>query len=115
MGTALGHSLGIHYAGVSVMLGIGLLTLWLLLAGYSIRDLSARAILSLTGHLRTRPDPWLEGTLRAALAEFDRELAAIMQDRGCPGPPSSNRTARPSRAASPQPPAEPAAPPASSA
>jgi hypothetical protein len=80
-GEALGHSDGIQYAGISVMLGIGL-TLWLLHAGCSIKNLSARVILSLTGHLRTRPDPWLEGTLRAAFAEFDRELALILQDRG---------------------------------
>ena len=87
----MGHSVGIQYAGISVMLGIGLLILWLLHAGYSIKSLSARAILSLTGHLRTRPDPWLEGTLRAAFAEFDRELALILQDRGPkrPSPPSS--------------------------
>jgi len=93
----LGHSVGIQYAGISVMLGIGLLTLWLLHAGHSIRNLSARAIpraiLGLTGHLRARPDPWLEGTLRAAFAEFDRELALILQDRGptrpTPLPPSS--------------------------
>ena len=69
------------------MLGIGFLTLWLL-RGCSIRNLSARAILSLTGHLRTRPDPWLEGTLRAAFADFDRELALILQDRGPQCPPS---------------------------
>ena len=66
------------------MFGIALLTLWLLLAGYSIRDLSARAILTITGHLRTRPDPWLESALRAAFADFDRELAVILQDRGSP-------------------------------
>lgn len=75
---------GIHYTGVSVMFGIALLTLWLLLVGYSIRDLSSRAILRLTGHFRFRPDPWLEGALRTAFAEFDRELTVIMQDRGCP-------------------------------
>jgi hypothetical protein len=78
----LEHSVGIQYAGISVMLGIGLLTLWLLHAGRGIRNLPARAILSLTGHRRTRPDPWLEDTLRAAFAEFDRELALILQDRG---------------------------------
>lgn len=81
-GAALGHSVGIQYAAVVVMLGIGILTLWLLLAGYSIRDLSSRATLGLTGYLRTRPDPWLEGTLRAAFAEFDHELARILQERG---------------------------------
>lgn len=64
------------------MCGAGFLMLWLLLSGYSIRGLSAKAILSLTGHLRARPDPWLEGALREAFAEFDRELAAIMQDKG---------------------------------
>jgi hypothetical protein len=81
VGTALGHSVSIQYASVAVMLGLGALTPWLLLAGYSIRQLSAQVILSLTGHLRARPDPWLEGTLRAAFAEFDRELALILQDR----------------------------------
>jgi hypothetical protein len=80
VGTAMGHSLSIHYTGVSVMFGIALFTLWLLLAGYSIKDLSARAILTITGHLRARPDPWLESALRTAFTEFDRELALIMQD-----------------------------------
>lgn len=88
VGTAVGLSLGIHYTSVSVMFGAGFLMLWLTLAGYSIRDLSARAILALTGHLRTRPDPWLECTLRKALTEFDRELAAILHDRGAPGCPT---------------------------
>jgi hypothetical protein len=53
-----------------------------------VRELAARAILSLTGYLRARPDPWLERALRRALAEFDRELAVILHDRGnpvCPG------------------------------
>jgi hypothetical protein len=83
---ALGHSVGIQYAAVVVMLGIGVFTLWLLRAGYSIKGLSARATLSLTGYLRTRPDPWLEGTLRAAFAEFDRELALILQERSYAAP-----------------------------
>lgn len=82
MWTAVGLTRGIHYSSVSVMCGAGFLMLWLLLSGYSIRGLSAKAILSLTGHLRARPDPWLEGALREAFAEFDRELAAIMGDNG---------------------------------
>jgi hypothetical protein len=77
----VGHSLGIQYAGVSVMFGIAFLTLWLLVTGHSIKNLSARAMLSLAGYLRARPNPWLEGTLRAAFAEFDRELALILEDR----------------------------------
>ena len=96
----MGHSVGIQYAAVVLMLGIGVLALWVLLARYSIKDLSARATLSLTGYLRTRPDPWLEGTLRAAFAEFDRELALILQERRCSAP-----------AAREQFPPDPAAPP----
>ena len=63
----MGPSLNIHYTEVSIMFGIALFTLWLLLAGYSIRNLSARAVLSLSGYLRSRPDPWLEGALRTGL------------------------------------------------
>jgi hypothetical protein len=74
----------IHYGSLSVMFGVGLLMLWLLVAGYTIRDLSARAILCLTGHLRPRPDPWLEAALRKAFAEFDRELTGILHERGVP-------------------------------
>jgi hypothetical protein len=91
VGTALGHSLSIQYTGVSVMFGIGLFTLWLLLAGHSIRALSARAILTITGHLRARPDPWLEGALRATFAEFDHELALILQDRPAEPPRPGSR------------------------
>ena len=82
----MGHSVGIQYAAVAVMLGIGVFTLWLLLAGDSIKGLSVRATLSVTGYLRTRPDPWLEGSLRAAFAEFDRELALILQERSYAAP-----------------------------
>jgi hypothetical protein len=82
----LGHSVGIQYAAVVVMLGIGAFTLWLLLARYSIKGLSVRAALSVTGYLRTRPDPWLEGSLRAAFAEFDRELALILKERSYTAP-----------------------------
>jgi hypothetical protein len=77
----LGNTLDIHDTAVIAMFGVGLFMLWLLLAGYTIKDLSAKAILTLTGHLRTPPDPWLESALRNAFAEFDRELAAILHDR----------------------------------
>jgi hypothetical protein len=76
-------SYGVHYISVSV-LGAGLLALWTLVSGYSIRDLSARAICSLSGHLRARPDPWMESALRKAFTEFDRELTVILRDRGNP-------------------------------
>jgi hypothetical protein len=76
-------SYGVHYISVS-LLGAGLLTLWTLVSGFSIRDLSARAICSLSGHLRARPDPWMESALRKAFTEFDRELAVILRDRSTP-------------------------------
>lgn len=97
----MGHSAGISYVSVSVMFGVALLVLWLLLAGYSIRDLSARAILCLSGHLRTPPDPWLERALRSAFAEFDRELAAILNDRGNPVCPAGSGQA--ARSVAPEP------------
>ncbi len=78
----MGHLAGIHYGSVPLMAGVGLLLL--LLAGYRIRSLPARAVLSLAGHLRPRPDPWLEGALRDAFAEFDRELSAILHGTGSP-------------------------------
>jgi len=95
VGTALGLAFSTHYAGVSVMFGAGLFVLWLLLAGYSIRHLSAKAIFSLTGHLRARPDPWLELALRKAFTEFDRELAAILHDRSNPAHPAAMRPSAP--------------------
>jgi len=91
----LGNTLDIHYTAVCVMFGVGLFMLWLLLAGYTLKDLSAKAILSLTGHLRTPPDPWLESALRNAFAEFDRELAAILHDRSNPAHPAAMRPSAP--------------------
>ncbi len=98
----MGHSVGIHYATVSVMFGIGLVMLWLLLAGYSIKSLSADVLLSLTGHLRTPPEPWLENALRSAFAEFDRELAAILHDRCNPVRPLVGPPAQPARSVDPE-------------
>lgn len=89
----MGHSVT-QYAGVSAMLGIGILALWLFSLGHRLKDLSARAILSISGYLRTRPDPWLEATLRAAFAEFDRELALILRDRPRSVPARAARAAR---------------------
>lgn len=110
VGTVRDYALGVHYTGVSVMFGIGLFTLWIALAGYSLRNLSARAILTVTGHLRTRPDPWLECTLRTAFAEFDQELALILQDRGTPLLARMDQAAWPANPESPAGSAEPPAP-----
>lgn len=88
--TALSPSLSIRYTCACVMFGAGFLMLWLFLAGYGIKDVTARAILTLTGHLRTRPDPWLESALRKAFADFDRELTAILHDRVGPARPAGS-------------------------
>ncbi|WP_300610108.1 hypothetical protein [Trebonia sp.] len=98
----MGHSVGIDYATVSVMFGVGLVMLWLLLAGYSVKSLSADALLSLTGHLRTPPEPWLENALRNAFAEFDRELAAILHDRCNPVWPVEGPWAQPAGSVDPE-------------
>lgn len=105
-----GYALGTHYTGVSVMFGIGLSTLWLTLAGYSLRNLSARVILTITGHLRTRPDPWLECTLRTAFTEFDQELALILRDRSAPLLARIDQAVWPANPESPSGSAEPSAP-----
>jgi hypothetical protein len=63
------------------MLGIAMGFLWLRLTGASVRDLGARATLTVTGYLRPRPDPAAEQALRAAFAELDRDLAEILGDR----------------------------------
>jgi hypothetical protein len=98
----LGHSVGIQYAAVVVMLGLGVVIFWLLRVrvGYRIRELSARTAHGVSGYLRTSPDPWLEGTLRAAFAEFDRELALILKERSYAAPAARDKF-----------PQDPAAPP----
>ena len=53
--------------------------------GFSIRDLFGDAALTVSGHLRRRPDPACESALRAAFAELDAELSEILGDRVGPG------------------------------
>ena len=96
----MGHSVGIQYAAVVVVLGIGVFTFWLLRAGHSAKELPARTAHSVSGYLRTRPDPWLEGSLRAAFAEFDHELALVLQERSYAAPAARDKF-----------PQDPAAPP----
>jgi hypothetical protein len=55
------------------------LAIWAaMLAGRAIVRLSARGVCAITGYLSAPPDPWLEYTLRGALAEFDRELRKVV-------------------------------------
>ena len=74
-------ALSVSYFDVLAVLGIATVFLWLSLTRISMRDLGARAALTVTGYLRPRPDPATERALRAALAELDRDLAQILGDR----------------------------------
>ena len=47
-------------------------------------DFLAYAALTVSGHLRRRPDPACESALRAAFAELDAELAVILGNRSAP-------------------------------
>jgi hypothetical protein len=51
---------------------------------FKVGDLLAHAALTISGHLRPRPDPACESALRAAFAELDAELAAILGHRTAP-------------------------------
>ena len=66
---------------VLAVLGIATVFLCAGLTRVSVRDLGARAALTVTGYLRPRPDPAAEQALRAAFAELDRDLAEILGDR----------------------------------
>jgi len=74
----------VNYADVLPMLGTAMLLLWFLLAGGSVRRRCAQAMLTMTGYLRPRPARAVEDTLRAAFAELDRDLAALL-DHHAPG------------------------------
>jgi hypothetical protein len=61
--------------------GLAAILLWCWLACDNLRDHCSGAVLTVTGHLRHRPDPALERTLRAAFTDLDKELAAILAER----------------------------------
>ena len=50
----------------------------------NVGEFLAHAALTVSGHLRRRPDPACEKALRAAFAELDAELAAILSTRAAP-------------------------------
>ena len=51
---------------------------------FSFGDFLADAVHTVSGYLRRRPDPACESALRAAFAELDAELAAILGHRAGP-------------------------------
>ena len=77
----LPHVVSVHYVDALPMLGIALVFLWLMLSGLNVRHRCAQAVLTVTGYLRPRPARSVEEALRAAFAELDRDLAALLGDR----------------------------------
>ncbi len=54
------------------------------MGSFSFGDFVAHVALTVSGHLRRRPDPACESALRAAFAELDAELAVILGSRTAP-------------------------------
>lgn len=75
------HMFTFHYIDVLPMLGLAFVFLWLRLISVGVRELFGEAALTVTGHLRRRPNPAAEQALRATFATLDRELAEILGDR----------------------------------
>ena len=72
----------LHVNYVDVLPMLGAMTFpWLTLARVSTRQWCAQAMLTVTGHLRPRPARSVEDALRAAFAELDNDLAALLGDR----------------------------------
>ena len=75
------HVLHVNYVDVLPVLGAAVVFLWTMLSGVSVRHRCAQAALTVTGYLRPRPARSVEEALRAAFAELDRDLAALLGDR----------------------------------
>lgn len=75
------HMFTFRYVDVLPMLSFAVVFLWLRLNGVNLRKLALQGALTVTGHLRRRPDPAMEQALRAAFTNLDKELAEILGDR----------------------------------
>ena len=75
------HVLHGNYVDVLPVLGAVIFFLWLRLARGGVRQWCAQAVLTITGYLRPRPARSVEGALRAAFDELDRDLVALLGDR----------------------------------
>jgi hypothetical protein len=81
MATMSRHVLHEYYVEVlPPMLGVAVIFLWLMLAWVGVRQRCGQAVLTVMGYLRPRPARSVEDALRAALAELDRDLAALLGD-----------------------------------
>jgi hypothetical protein len=80
MATMSRHVLHEYYVEVLPLLGVAVIFLWLMLAWVGVRQRCAQTVLTVTGYLRPRPARSVEDALRAAFAELDRDLAALLGD-----------------------------------
>ena len=62
------------------LLGLAVILVWLRLLGARLGGRLNRVQLTVSGYLRRRPGRAAETALRAAFAEFDRDLSAILGD-----------------------------------
>jgi hypothetical protein len=81
MATMSRQVLHVNYVEVLPVLGAAMIFLGLMLAGVSVQRRCAHAVLTVTGYLRPRPARSAEDALRAAFAELDTDLAALLGDR----------------------------------
>jgi hypothetical protein len=81
MATLSRHVLHMNYVDVLPVLGAAITFLWITFVRVSGRQRCAQAALTITGYLRPRPARSVEDALRAAFAELDRDLAALLGDR----------------------------------
>ena len=71
----------VNYVDVLPKLVATMIVLWLALSDGCVRQRCAQAMLTVTGYLRHHPDRSVEDALRAAFAELDRDLAALLSER----------------------------------
>jgi hypothetical protein len=68
----------VPYIDGLALLGAAFILLWLRLSGRSPWQLCADAALTVSGHLRRRPDRATATRVRTAFAELDRDLNAVL-------------------------------------
>jgi hypothetical protein len=81
MATMSRHVLHENYVEGLPVLGVAVIVRWVMLTCVGGRRRCAQAMLTVTGYLRPRPARSVEDALRAAFAELDRDLAALLGDR----------------------------------
>ncbi len=73
--------LHVNNVGMLPALGAVVVFLWILLTDLSVLGRCAQVVLTVLGYLRPRPARSAESALRAAFAELDRDLVALLGDR----------------------------------